>query len=136
MITALDTNVLLDVFLADRRHGAASRQVLARCIAEGGLVACEVVWTEVATFFADPAEAQAALEHLGVRFVPMDPPAALEAARRWAAHRGRDAEGPHRVAADFLIGAHALLHADRLLSRDQGFYRKAFKGLTVLAPES
>ncbi|HEY8953902.1 MAG TPA: hypothetical protein VIP78_15240 [Candidatus Dormibacteraeota bacterium] len=43
MITAVDTNVLLDVFTADARHGAASRDALRRCWAEGSLIACEVV---------------------------------------------------------------------------------------------
>ena len=134
MITALDTNVLLDVFLADRVHGAASRRTLERCMSEGGLVACEVVWTEVGTFFPDPQEAQAAMDTLGVRFVAMDVDAALEAARRWAAHRRRRPEAPRRVAADFLIGAHALRHADRLLSRDRGFWKSAFRGLRVVEP--
>jgi len=38
------------------------------------------------------------------------------------------------VAADFLIGAHALRQADRLLTRDHGFYRTCFNGLRVLDP--
>lgn len=142
MITALDTNVLLDVFLADRAYGEASRAALMRCVDEGGLVASEVVWAEVATFFPEPSEGARALEDLGVRFVEMDEEAALVAAQRWAAHRRRSAgrrqrppgDGERRVAADFLIGAHALRYADRLLTRDRGFYRRAFRGLEVLDP--
>lgn len=134
MITALDTNVLLDVFLGDREHGDASRQALAQCMADGALVACEVVWTEVATFFPDARDAAGALDRLGVRFVAMDEAAALEAARRWARSRSNAPALARRVAADYLIGAHALHHADRLLSRDRGFYGRAFKGLTVVDP--
>ena len=38
------------------------------------------------------------------------------------------------VIADFLVGAHARSQADRLLTRDWGFYRSAFSGLRLVEP--
>ncbi|MEK6326993.1 MAG: type II toxin-antitoxin system VapC family toxin [Actinomycetota bacterium] len=133
MITAVDTSVLLDVFGADRRFGEASREALRRCLAEGSLIACEVVWAEVAAAFPSPDAAAASMSALRVRFSAIDADIALSAGRAWSAYR--EAGGRRqRVIADFMIGAHALGTAERLLTRDRGFYRRYFDALPVLDP--
>ena len=135
MITALDTSVLLDVFGADPVFGQRSQAALRSCVAEGGLTACEVVWTEVAVFFPAPDRARHAMEQLGVIFTPIDLDTALLASAAWKEFRRRGG-GRQRVAADFLIGAHAQAQADRLLTRDRGFYRSYFSRLTIVDPTS
>jgi predicted nucleic acid-binding protein len=135
VITALDTSVLLDVFGADQRFGSASREALRRCIAEGGLAACEIVWAEVAGSFATAAAAAVAMSRLGVEFDPMDESIALAAGDAWRAYRSRGGRR-QRMIADFLIGAHARARSDRLLTRDRGFYRTYFEDVVVLDPSA
>ena len=48
----------------------------------------------------------------------------------------RGSEQLLRSVADFLIGAHAELHADRLLPRDRGFLRDYLADLEVVDPTS
>lgn len=133
MITAVDTSVLLDVFGADPRFGAASRALLSRCLHEGRVIACEAVLAEVASAFPDTRAAQEALQRLPVSYEPLSETAALHAGEVFAAYRARGGSR-ERVVADFLIGSHALHHADRLLTRDRSFHRTHFAGLTVLDP--
>jgi predicted nucleic acid-binding protein len=70
---------------------------------------------------------------LGVSFEPLGEAAALKAAEAWRRYRARGGNRT-RIVNDFMIGAHALSVADRLLTRDRGFYRKYFVGLHVLDP--
>jgi hypothetical protein len=131
MITAVDTNVLLDVFAADPAFGPASRDALRRCRAEGSLIACDVVWAELAAAFDDPAAATEALGSLEVEYDGVDREAALAAGLAW--RRSRSTGGTlRRILPDLIIGAHAAARAERLLTRDRGFYRSAFSGLKIL----
>ncbi|HEV3114320.1 MAG TPA: type II toxin-antitoxin system VapC family toxin [Candidatus Binataceae bacterium] len=135
VITAVDTNVLLDVFGADPKFGPASSEALRRCLREGALIASEVVWAETATVFGDTERFEDAIRKLAVSFSPMTREVAIRAAQAW--RRYRAGGGPRsRIAADFLIGAHALTAADRLLTRDQGFYRRYFAGLRIIDPSA
>ena len=135
MITAVDTNVLLDIFGADAKFGEVSANAVRRCLGEGALIACEAVWAETGTAFQSSEKFRHAMADLGVTFEPMSEAAAVNAAEAWRRYRGRGGRRT-RIVSDFLIGAHALSAADRLLTRDRGFYRRYFAGLKVLDPSA
>jgi predicted nucleic acid-binding protein len=133
MITAVDTNVLVDVFGADPTFGAASRSALRAAIQAGALIASEVVWAETVASFASEEHAAQMLDRLRVRLVPSDVAVASAAGQAWRAYRRRGGRRT-RILADFFVGAHARVHADRLLTRDRDFFAARFRGLTILDP--
>ncbi len=135
MITAVDTNVLIDVFDADDDFGLRSARAIRRCLNEGSLLACATVWAETTACFTAPQHAQAALAELRVDFSPINVASACVAGESWRAYR-QAGGGRERVVPDFLVGAHALHQADRLLTRDRGFYRRYFEGLEILDPSA
>jgi hypothetical protein len=134
VITAIDTNILIDVFEPDPVFGLASKEALKRCLREGSVIACEVVWAEVMTAYSHKRnEAVEALRRIGVEYSAMTFEASLEAATCWSVFR-RKSKVRDRIVADFLVGGHALVQSERLLTRDRGFYRTYFKPLKVVSP--
>jgi predicted nucleic acid-binding protein len=133
VITAVDTNVLLDVLVADPRFGVSSRRALQAAVQTGAVIASEVVWAETVAAFSSEQEAVRMLDRLRVRLFPSDLASASAAGAVWRTYR-RDGGKRARLIGDFLVGAHAMTHADRLLTRDRRFYGIRFDGLKIVDP--
>lgn len=133
MITAVDSSVLIDVLKPEPAFGPPSAEALRRCLAQGALVACDVVWAEVAARFSSSVDLVNGLDRLGVGFSATDRATSLEAGGSWS-HYLSAGGSRTRLIADFLVGAHAARLADRLLTRDRGFYRTYFSALEIVDP--
>ena len=53
MITAIDTNILLDVFFPDKKLAMESAKLLKKAYDEGALLICNVVYAELVPQFRD-----------------------------------------------------------------------------------
>lgn len=137
MRTAIDTNIISALWAADPlAHQAESLLVEARQM--GGLVICGPVYAELC---AHPSVKGAFIDqfffdtNIAVDF-DMNESSWKEAARAFAAYASRRRKSggndPKRFLVDFIIGAHALLQADRLITLDPNRYRQGFPKLRLL----
>jgi predicted nucleic acid-binding protein len=130
MITFVDTNILLDVFLPDPEWGSKSKKNLEIAFNQGALVVNEIIYAELSPQFPDKKMLDDALRQLSIRILSLDLEVAYHAGKKWQQYRKTGGKR-NRVLADFLIGAHAEMRSEKLLTRDRGFYKKYFKELDI-----
>lgn len=137
---AVDTGVLVDL-LAGAERAEAAMDSLRDAMSRGPVVVCEVVVSEVVAAFGRSAELTETLEEMGLGYSALELRSAVRAGemqRRY--HERQQAAGqrpaPQRAGADFLVGAHALLQCQGLITHDAGFFRDYFKGLKVIVPKA
>ena len=133
MITAIDTNILLDILGPNEEFFEASAQALEDAASSGSLVVCDLVYAELCVHFETQRDCDRFLEDNEIRVEPLVRESHFLASRAWRTYRRRG--GPRtRMLADFLIGAHAQTQATCLLSRDRGFYKTTFRALSLVDP--
>jgi predicted nucleic acid-binding protein len=133
MITAVDTNILLDILVPNEPFYEASASALEEAAGEGSIVISDIVYAEVCIHFEARRDCDAFLESNEIRVQALTREAHFLASRAWRMYRQQGGKRT-RILADFLVGAHAQKQATRLLSRDRGFYRKLFPSLNLHDP--
>ena len=87
MITAVDTNILLDVLLPDEVHGPRSAELLRVAYDRGAILVCDVVYAELIPLFPSRGALDQTLRRMGATNSPIDTPIAYEAGARWSEYR-------------------------------------------------
>ena len=153
MITAVDTNILLDYLNPAEVHNEQSTQRLLEAGQEDGFVISQTVYAELAPAFESFEDLNQFLETAGIDVSPSSERAQFTAGTAFLGYIrcrpalqctecgatktascercGTQIRIRQHIVSDFLIGAHALMHADRLLTRDRSYYRTYFPDLTL-----
>lgn len=136
MKTALDTNILSSLWL-NEPTGPEIVVAMEAAKEVGTLLVSPAVYAESLAhpYYAEP-EIILFYARTGIVIdFSLSEAVWTEAGRRYALHAARkrmvSPENPRRILADFLIGAHALLQANRLMTRDSAFFRRNFPELTL-----
>ncbi len=140
MSIAIDAPVLIDL-LGDDPRADAAEACLRLALSRGPVVVCEVVLSELTAALGQGSLVIDVLDDMGVRYTAIDQRAAVRAGEMRRKYTQRLlTEGlnknPPRALADFLVGAHAMLQCEGLITRDAAFFREYFKGLKLIEPGS
>jgi predicted nucleic acid-binding protein len=155
VITAVDTNILLDILIPGAPHGDISEESLTGSLKDGPVIISEVVYSELSAHFSAQNKLDRFLEETGIYLKSSGVDALFLAGKSWREYLKRRPDSTvclscgarqdfrctkcgtkflqrQHVVADFLIGAHASIHADRLMTRDRGYYHTYFPGLRLV----
>ena len=129
---AVDSSVIVEL-LANAEHADAAEAALRDALARGPVVVCDAVVAEICSSLRDGDQAMQALEEMGISYSAVEQKSALRAGEMQRRYRTRGG-GSERSIQDFIVGAHALLQCNGLITRDASFFRDYFKGLKVIVP--
>jgi len=155
MIKAIDTNILLDILIPNPAYLESSLNYLLSAEPQDELIISPVVYAELGAQFLSNADLLDFLKKTGIKMVPLNDKALFEASRAWKSYNSQKRQEivcpscgkpqkvicsscgkviPRRqhILSDFLIGAHAKIQADLIITRDRGFYRSYFRDLNIL----
>jgi predicted nucleic acid-binding protein len=135
MITAIDTNILLDILIPNEDYCLASARALEQAATRGSLVISDIVYAELCVYFDQQKDCESFLDANEIRVQALSLDSHFRASRAWRAYRQRGGKRV-RILSDFLIGAHAEGQASRLVTRDRGFYQELFPSLQLHDPSA
>lgn len=160
MITAVDTNVLLDLLIPDSTYGLQAEQILFESSTRGAVIICDLVYTELAPQFKNTQALKHFMSDVNLKRVSFTEKSLGLASKTWGKYLkqrqtdkiqcpacgsikkiscekcGEQIGFRQHILADFLIGAHAHFQANRLLSRDRGYYNTYFPKLKLINPST
>lgn len=156
MTIAVDTNVLL-ALLHDDHHADAAEEALRDAYTEGHVVTTPIVYAETAADgqFETENALVTFLSDMSIDVVQPSPEALFRSGEAFETYIDRRPDGlqcpecatertaicpecnremapRQHIAADFVIGGHAVIDADALVTFDTGFYGSYFPELSVL----
>ena len=158
MINSVDTNILLDILIPNAAQVQSSFRCLSTINPNDELIISEVVFAELGSQFKSFHSLTKFLRDTGIKLVLSNENSLFEASRAWkkysrpkkntvfcpACGKGQTLSCGNchevislrqHILSDFLIGAYAKIQADRLITRDRGFYRTYFKDLDIHIPK-
>jgi predicted nucleic acid-binding protein len=131
--TLVDSNVLLDVLLVDRRWFGWSSQALSACLDDGPILVNPVVYAEVSMGFDRIEDLDDLFEPGALVREPIPFEAAFLAGKAYL--RYRSSRGSRTgVLPDFFIGAHAAVERLKLLTRDVKRFATYFPTVELISP--
>jgi predicted nucleic acid-binding protein len=138
-MTAIDTNVVIGLLSEDDAFNVLAKRALQRAAAKGSLVLSPPVYIELC---AMPKRDNFHLEtflrraHILVDWMLEEAiwRAAGAANAQYVERRRANRQTPRRIAADFLIGAHAMLRDAELLTFDKRTFKTYFPNVKIVEP--
>lgn len=155
--TAIDTNALIALLYDDESYSATSEQAIRDAYREGKLTVAPVVYAELAADgqFDTEAALETFLSDLSIEVTAPSTEALFRAGEAFDTYADRRPDGlkcpdcgneqavecttcgrglapRQHIAADFVIGAHAAVDADALVTFDRDFYESYFPSLPLM----